>query len=160
MPSFGGFWLRFVAYIIDAFVLNIAVTIVGMATGLNMGMNLNAWDGTGFSVGSSAYGGGFLIALILSWLYFALTESSSWQATLGKRAIGLMVTDDVGRRIGFGKATGRYFAKILSAMILCIGFLMVGWTTRKQGLHDIIAGTLVYKARNAAQLDTSSVIFE
>ncbi|MGC4090180.1 MAG: RDD family protein [Polyangiaceae bacterium] len=83
-----------------------------------------------------------------SWLYFAIMESSPRQATVGKLALGLAVTDENGRRIGFGRATGRYFAKIISSIILLIGFMMVGWTARKQGLHDLIAGTLVYKSRN------------
>ena len=65
-----------------------------------------------------------------------------------------------GQRIGFGRATGRYFAKFVSAMILLIGFMMVGWTQRKQGLHDLIASTLVYKAGSSAELDTSARVFE
>jgi uncharacterized RDD family membrane protein YckC len=56
---------------------------------------------------------------------------------------GLKVTDLYGNRISFERATGRHFAKILSAMILCIGYLMVAFTERKQGLHDLLAGTLV-----------------
>lgn len=72
-------------------------------------------------------------------------ESSAKQATLGKMALGIVVTDLEGARIGFGRATGRYFAKILSGLILGIGFLMAAFTERKQGLHDIIAGTLVVK---------------
>jgi uncharacterized RDD family membrane protein YckC len=72
-------------------------------------------------------------------------ESSARQATLGKMALGIVVTDLDGNRIGFGRATGRYFAKILSALILLIGFIMAAFTQKKQGLHDIIAGTLVVK---------------
>src|SRR5208282_6521696 len=90
-------------------------------------------------------GGGaiFLLVLFGSWLYEALMESSSYQATLGKMIFGMKVTDLYGNRISFGRATGRHFAKILSGMILCIGFIMVGLTERKQGLHDLLAGTLV-----------------
>jgi uncharacterized RDD family membrane protein YckC len=58
---------------------------------------------------------------------------------------GMKVTDLHGNRISFARATGRHFAKILSTMILFIGFIMVGFTERKQGLHDILAGTLVRK---------------
>ena len=65
--------------------------------------------------------------------------------------MGIIVTDLEGRRIGFGKATGRHFAKILSALILGIGFLMVAFTQRKQGLHDILAGTLVVKGQAPSQ---------
>ena len=79
------------------------------------------------------------------WLYFSLLESSANQATVGKIVCGLKVTDLDGRRISFGRATARYFAKILSGLILLIGFAMVGWTTQKRGLHDFIAGTLVLR---------------
>ena len=80
-----------------------------------------------------------------NWIYEAGLESSSKQATLGKMAMGLKVTDLVGRRISFARATGRHFAKILSGMILLIGYIMAGFTERKQALHDMIAGTLVQR---------------
>ncbi|MGA9497765.1 MAG: RDD family protein, partial [Terriglobales bacterium] len=84
------------------------------------------------------------IALIFSsWLYEAFMESSSYQATLGKMIFGMKVTDLYGNRISFGRATGRHFAKWLSGMILGIGYIMVAFTERKQGLHDLLAGTLV-----------------
>jgi uncharacterized RDD family membrane protein YckC len=86
-----------------------------------------------------------LIRTVLNWLYYALLESSAWQATLGKKALGLEVTDMEGRRISFGRATGRFFAKIISALILWIGFIMAGFTEKKQALHDMIAGTLVIR---------------
>jgi uncharacterized RDD family membrane protein YckC len=72
------------------------------------------------------------ISTIVSWLYYALMESSAKQATVGKMALGILVTDLEGSRIGFGRATGRYFAKILPALILGIGFLMAAFTQRKQ----------------------------
>jgi uncharacterized RDD family membrane protein YckC len=72
--------------------------------------------------------------------------SSDRQATVGKIAVGLKVTDLYGQRISFARATGRHFAKILSAMVLFIGYIMVAFTERKQGLHDILAGTLVVKS--------------
>ena len=79
----------------------------------------------------------------VNWLYEALMESSSHQATLGKMIFGLKVTDLEGNRISFARATGRHFAKYASAMILGIGFIMAGFTERKQALHDMLAGTLV-----------------
>lgn len=88
-----------------------------------------------------AMGGQFVIG----WLYSAIMESSRFQGTLGKIVLGIRVTDLSGQRVGFGRATGRYFAKILSAMIFCVGFLMVAFTEKKQGLHDMIASTLVLK---------------
>ena len=69
------------------------------------------------------------------------------QATLGKKAMGLIVTNEHGARIGFGRATGRYFGKILSALILLVGYIMAAFTERKQALHDMIASTLVLKGK-------------
>ncbi|GEQ96830.1 hypothetical protein JCM17844_04670 [Iodidimonas gelatinilytica] len=74
-------------------------------------------------------------------------ESSEKQATLGKAAIGIKVTDMNGQRISFLRATGRHFGKILSTIILLIGYVMILFTKRKQGLHDMIAGCLVLKER-------------
>jgi uncharacterized RDD family membrane protein YckC len=85
----------------------------------------------------------FAVIAAAGWLYFALMESSSKQGTLGKMALSIMVTDVNGNRITFGRATGRYFGKFLSGLILYIGYIMVAFTEKKQGLHDMIAGTLV-----------------
>ena len=75
--------------------------------------------------------------------YFAIQESSDFQATVGKRALNIKVVDKRGNKISFWRALGRYLAKIISALILYIGFIMIGFTSKKQGLHDIIADTLV-----------------
>ena len=81
------------------------------------------------------------------WLYFALQESSAAQATVGKRALGIRVTDLNGSRLTFGKATGRFFGKAVTGLIpFGIGWIMAGFTERKQALHDMIAGTLVVRA--------------
>ena len=85
------------------------------------------------------------LCTITGWLYFAGLESSSKQATPGKMAMGIQVTDLNGHRISFGRATARYLGKILSSMILMIGYLMVLFTARKQGLHDLLAGCLVVR---------------
>ena len=90
-----------------------------------------------------------ILSLVVWWVYFAVLHSSKWQASIGKKAVGLKVVDENGNRISFGRATGRYFAEFLSALILGIGYMMVGWTKKKQGLHDMIAGTFVIKAENA-----------
>jgi uncharacterized RDD family membrane protein YckC len=159
MSQYGGFWVRVLAYIIDTIIVNIGVSIVSFAVGLGLGsqlrMGLAGPDTAGLA---SALTGG-LLGLVGSWLYFALFESSSHQATPGKMALGLAVTDEAGNRIGFGRATGRYFAKILSSAILLIGFMMVGWTQRKQGLHDMIAGTLVHKSRNPQEIGVNVEAF-
>jgi uncharacterized RDD family membrane protein YckC len=100
------------------------------------------------------------LILPLNWLYFAIMESSGWQATLGKQALNLVVTGESGERIGFGRATGRYFAKILSLLTFLVGFFMVGWTQRKQGLHDLIAGTLVYRSDSPELATNRAKVFE
>jgi uncharacterized RDD family membrane protein YckC len=88
----------------------------------------------------------FLGFLALHWLYFAAMESSERQATIGKSVLSLRVTDYEGRRISFGRATGRFFAKIVSGMVpLLIGYIMAAFTEKKQALHDMIAGTLVLR---------------
>ena len=83
------------------------------------------------------------MSIVIGWLYFALMESSTKQATVGKMVLGIVVTDLDGNRISFIKATGRHFGKILSVLTLGIGFLMIAFTEKRQGLHDRLAGTLV-----------------
>lgn len=145
MPVYGGFWIRVGAYLIDAILLAIAGAVVGGILGVGIGLT----ELSGQQSADPSHLGlqllSFVINLSMGWLYSALMESSANQATLGKMALGLVVTDQMGNRIGFGRATGRYLAKFVSAFVLMIGFIMVGFTERKQGLHDMIAGTLVSK---------------
>ena len=135
--GYGGFWIRVVAYIIDAILLGIASRIIGFL----VGARLPTTDFTDFDYTTSG------ASLVISWLYFALMESSARGATVGKMAVGLRVVTDQGQRLDFGNATGRYLAKFVSTIILGIGFIMVAFTDRKRGLHDMIASTLVVKAR-------------
>ena len=86
-----------------------------------------------------------LLVQLISWLYFAAFESSPWQATPGKKVLGLRVTDLEARRISFIRASGRYFGKIISSLLFGIGFLMAGFTEKKQALHDMLAGCLVLR---------------
>ena len=135
--AYGGFWIRVVAYIIDGILLTI---VCGVADRL-LGINILATDWDHYDPLAN------VISLVIGWLYFALLESSERGATVGKMVMGLRVVTSDGQRLSFMNATGRYFAKILSAIILCIGFIMVAFTDKKRGLHDIIAGTLVIKTR-------------
>lgn len=156
MHSYGGFWIRVLAYIIDAMILQFTSTILAI---VGVGVVLAA-SGAGDTATGAAAIAVYGIILPLNWLYFAIMESSVWQGTLGKQALKLVVTDQSGERIGFGRATGRYFAKWLSAMIFLFGFFMVGWTQRKQGLHDLIASTLVYRADSPDLARNSARVFE
>jgi uncharacterized RDD family membrane protein YckC len=143
--GYGGFWIRVVAAIIDSIIMRVVVAPVSIIFGgLGLAGMMSGLPHRGIGLLGS---GVTLVALFFgSWLYEAFMESSSYQATLGKMIFGMKVTDLNGNRISFGRATGRHFAKILSGMILCIGFIMVGLTERKQGLHDLLAGTLVRRA--------------
>jgi uncharacterized RDD family membrane protein YckC len=135
--EYAGFWLRAAALIIDGIIL-CPLTLISFAFKASLKDEYN--------IGVALLYLGFLgFSIVAKWLYFALLESSGWQATLGKKALGLRVTDISGQRIGFGQATGRYFAKILSALTLFIGYMMAGFTERKQALHDMIASTLVVR---------------
>jgi uncharacterized RDD family membrane protein YckC len=152
---YGGFWLRFAAYFIDGVILGIPfiVVIIGLFVvfgGFGLMMGRHAADPRAAAVlaGPIILGYLFLMLLFLgvSWLYFAGMESSERQATFGKAAMSLRVTDLEGRRLSFGHATGRFFSKIISGLIpLAIGYIMAGFTEKKQALHDMIAGTLVLR---------------
>jgi uncharacterized RDD family membrane protein YckC len=158
LADYAGFWKRVAAYVLDAIVLWLPNMLVSGMLGANEAAEiyLKAKLAAGsdpqlaleaFNNYFHALGPALLAQTIITWLYFALCESSAWQGTLGKRLLGIRVTDIDGHRISFMRATGRYFGKLLSAFILCVGFLMVAWTQRKQGLHDLLAQTLVLNGR-------------
>ncbi len=75
-----------------------------------------------------------------------LWKAPAWQGTVGKKILGLRVTDLNGNRVSFGRASGRFFGKIVSGFTLMIGYIMAGFTEKKQALHDMIAGCLVVKS--------------
>jgi len=145
--TYGGFWIRVLAWLIDAILIGIVLLPLSLALGLGIGFRGFSTDVSTISISLTRVLARIALRLFVFWLYEALMTSSSYQATVGKMALGLRVTDLEGNRIGFGRATARVFAKYLSAMILGIGFLMVAFTGKKQGLHDILAGTLVQKTR-------------
>ena len=141
-----GFWMRFAAYLIDAVVLAIPGCVITRGIPPLMGVGLPAQP-TREEIMSLLFlaCGANIIALVIGWLYYPLMESSANQGTLGKMALGIKVTDMAGGRITFGRASGRYFGKILSRLTLGIGYMMAGWTEKKQALHDILADTLVVR---------------
>lgn len=145
---FGSFWERFAAAIIDGVILY----AVGYVLGLILGkptteeiMEISQSEGFGATMTATYFSASSIATFVLQWLYYSYMESGPWQATLGKRALGLKVTSMNGERISFLNATGRYFAKIISGIILLIGYLMMLWDDKKQCLHDRLAGTLVVK---------------
>ena len=148
--GYGGFWMRVLAFIIDIIVVRIAMIPVLALFGLSSlhrvsHMNTDDMQPRDILFLASTGMAAAMLLFCAHWLYEALFTSSSWQATLGKRALGLIVTDEVGRRLSFARATGRFFAKMLSWATACIGFIIAAFSQRKRALHDIIAGTLVFK---------------
>jgi uncharacterized RDD family membrane protein YckC len=147
--KYAGFWWRLIAYFIDSFILWIGYWMLALIFGLN-----SLFYGSGsinyklLSAFSSFYLFIFmLLALLGPWLYFSLMESSSLQGTIGKWALKLRVVDEQGNALSFGRATGRFFGKLLSSLTFSIGYIMIAFTERKQGLHDIIARTIVLRRR-------------
>ncbi len=151
--TYAGFWIRFVALIIDyiiiyvvqSFIIIPLLAMLGIAT-LPTTTDVQGEDS--LALLSTMMVPLMIVSvftLVLSWIYFAFMESSPRQATLGKMAVGIIVTDLQGNRISFLQATGRFFSKIISSMILYIGYIMAAFTEKKQALHDMIASTLVLK---------------
>jgi uncharacterized RDD family membrane protein YckC/type II secretory pathway pseudopilin PulG len=140
-----GFWLRFAASLVDGFIVTggcvLAIGAFSLFAALLAGAGV-VEPGAAAALGVIAF---WLLLLVGQWAYFALMESSARQATLGKQALGLAVTDLEGERIALGRATGRFLGKILSGIPLNLGYVMAAFTARKQALHDMVAGTLVVR---------------
>ncbi len=154
--EYAGFWVRFLAWLIDNVVMGVGVVLIliplifltGLRTVLDdFHPNEDMNDAGVFML----IGFVFVLAtasLVVTWLYHALMESSEWQATLGKKALGLVVTDMAGQRVSFGRATGRHFAKIITNLAsfgIGLGYVMAAFTEKKQALHDMLAGCLVLR---------------
>ncbi|MEM7725187.1 MAG: RDD family protein [Cyanobacteria bacterium P01_A01_bin.45] len=133
--KYANFWKRFAAALIDGIILYIVSYIIGFILGVLYVSLLDTRAGL--------QGIAFILGIVINWLYYANMESSEKQATLGKQALGICVTDTHGERISFGQATARHFGKFISSIILFIGYIMAAFTEKKQALHDMIAGTLV-----------------
>ena len=143
--TYASFWKRFAAAFIDAIVSAIASVLFGVPVLVLMMLVVIAEGEEPDPVALTAVfeGAAQLLALFVGWMYFALLESSRLQATPGKLALGIRVTDLAGNRVGFEKATWRYFGKFVSALPLLGGFVMAAFTARRQALHDRMAGCLV-----------------
>ena len=135
---YSGFWRRVAASLIDSVILGVVGAILGIVLGVAM-----VSGGTDDTEVVELTGN--VVGIFLGWLYYALMESSSKQATIGKMVMGIKVTDLEGNQISFARASGRHFGKIISSLILAIGYLMMLWTEKKQTLHDKMAGCLVVK---------------
>ena len=138
--SYAGFWKRFAAFIIDMFLLSVANFLLGFIFSIPYDVLIGKAEFVSFS---GDYFLSSILSILIAWVYVAAMESSAKQATVGKMVLGLIVTDLSGSPISFGRATGRHFAKIISWLTLGVGFIMIAFTKRKQGLHDVVAKCLV-----------------
>lgn len=144
---YGGFWRRFWGLLVDGAWGYLLATPIMLLFRIDPSSG-GAPGADGF--GSTEYWSGFAISQAVGWLYAALFMCSPAQGTLGQLLFNLKVTDVAGRRISFLRATGRYFAQILSTLLLFVGYLMIAFHPQKRGLHDLIAGTLVvHRARES-----------
>lgn len=120
--EYGSFGRRVVAYILDALILAVPATIIGSIIPVLGGL--------------------------IAWFFYApVLEASELRATLGKYLMGLQVTDLAGGRISFRASVVRNLLKFITAVFLCIGFLVALFTKRRQTIHDILADTLVVRGR-------------
>lgn len=144
--AYGGFWRRLLAFIVDGLIIGAVMLPFGLGLGFAHLSAIFGDEEVAREMIPAMFAASLLvwcIRVIVSWLYGAGFESSRFQATPGKLMVGVKVTDLEGRRITFARATGRQLGKWVSGLILCIGYLLVAFSDRKQGLHDLLAGTLV-----------------
>tara|TARA_B110000116_G_C16494468_1_gene428424 strand:- start:127 stop:618 length:492 start_codon:yes stop_codon:yes gene_type:complete len=119
---YAGFWHRFLAYLIDFIILAVIYFVLTLIPVI-----------------------GWIIGIFFGWLYFAIQHSSSKRSTLGMRALDITINDENLDKIGFWRATGNYLVVGISVMILFIGLIMIGFTSRKQGLHNLVSRTIHLK---------------
>ncbi|HTZ72666.1 MAG TPA: RDD family protein [Candidatus Aquilonibacter sp.] len=152
--NYAGFWLRVVAALLDNIILTVPIAplVILMFASILPGLAI-ARGNPAFVIAAFLPRLIFLVILLLAmkWLYWALMESSSWQATLGKKALGLYVTDLEGLRVSFGKASGRFWSGRGLSMVplgnlyYLVDCICCGFTDKKQAVHDMIAGCLVMR---------------
>jgi len=138
--NYAGFWIRLVAVFLDTLILMVANCGLGFTIGLYGSLSLEQLSGPQDPALSLIQ---FLLGTVVGWGYSAGLTCSSYQGTLGKKIMGIKVVGADGERISFGRATGRFFATYLSTFLCCVGYLMVAFNAKKQGLHDLIAETYV-----------------
>jgi len=153
--AYAGFWLRFVAFLIDGVVSGFLFlilliplfTLTGAGAALSrIGSGEDISENAGALLAFGFLFGFFGIAVGIGWLYHAFSESSSWQGTLGKKMLNWTITDMEGQPISFARASGRYFARFITNLIpLAIGYILAGFTQKKQAIHDMIASCVVLR---------------
>ena len=120
---YAGFWFRLLAGLVDWIILTIINIVLAYIPVI-----------------------GAILGIVISWLYYAIQHSSSKQATFGMRACDIIIVDENQNKIGFWRATGNFFVSSLSWFFF-IGFFMIAFTSRKQGLHNLISRTICIKVK-------------
>ena len=159
--NYAGFWLRFVAYVIDVIILGCVQGILIMPVlaifGIGIASKAQDLDSSGFDPGNDAATMTLfasimaaivviqIVFFILQVLYHSFMESSKFQGSIGKLALSIKVTDMNGDKLEFGKALVRNLGKVVSQYTIFIGYIIAAFTDKKQALHDLIASTLVVK---------------
>ena len=162
--NYAGFWLRFHAALIDLFILG--TSWIGFGSVFHLYITYFFEINSNKSVDNqiTEYAEFFLVLLrgISLYMFFAIFESSKYQASPGKKVLGLRVTDESGERISFNRAAIRQLSKFYSFSFLFIGFLMSAWTKKKQTLHDKLTNTLVLKHSSEVKstLDTQEKVLD
>lgn len=154
-PDFAGFWLRFGAWVIDYIILMVPFTAISLSMGLGAAMSqLLSQMQTDQAAAITAYALAIrpitYVLLVIGFAYYAFFESSKWQATPGKMAVGIRVTDVDGNRLGIGRAAGRNAVRLVNAftfLVPMVFYVTSAFTQRKQGVHDLLAGTYVVMGR-------------
>ena len=154
-PDFAGFWLRFGAWVIDYIILMVPFTAISLSMGLGAAMSqLLSQMETDQQAAIEAYAIAIkpitFVLLVIGFAYYAFFESSKWQATPGKMAVGIRVTDVDGNRLGIGRAAGRNAVRLANAFtffVPLVFYVTAAFTQRKQGVHDLLASTYVVMGR-------------
>jgi uncharacterized RDD family membrane protein YckC len=145
LPEYAGFWLRLWAGAIDVSLEASAALLLTLVVGYAFRI-LGSRSGLSPITGSYFTGIAYIAVLTIgAWLYSAFSESSKWRATIGKRIVGLQVVNVIGGKLTFGQASVRHFMKFLSLFTVAVGFMMAGWTRRRQALHDMPCDCLVIR---------------
>lgn len=146
--AYAGFWRRLAAYLVDSLLLMAAQFLVGVLVYIAVTGGSGTPGPEVAEAGERAAGMATMAVAALSLVYWPVLEAGPWQATLGKLLLGLQVMEAGGGRLGLPRAFARHLARLLCGLTLGIGYLAIVWTRRKQGLHDLVAGTVVVRRKD------------
>jgi uncharacterized RDD family membrane protein YckC len=156
--NYAGFWYRFIAWIIDRILLSVVgwiiigpiLAAIGVASHFSITDFQDVEDlGSLVAILGAMFGVALVVHALIHLFYHALFEASKYQGSVGKMALGIIVTDVAGQKLDFGKAFVRNLCKYISGLTLYVGYIIAGFTDKKQALHDLIAGTLVVRKPQA-----------